>query len=293
MDFLPQVLQFLLTGVTIGSIYAMVALGFNIIYNSSDVINLAQGEFVMFGGLSMVLLYGALRLPMPLAFILAVLIVVAVGALFERLAIHPLKDASVVTLIIITVGASILFKGIAQFIWGRDTYGLPSFSGDKPFHLLGATILPQSLWILGIVLGLVVALSLFFGKTLTGKAMRACAVNRAASSLVGINVRLMVLFSFALSAGLGAVAGIIITPIAFMDYERGTGLAIKGFAAAVLGGLGSGAGAVAGGFLLGVLESLGAGLISSGYKDAIALIILLLVLFVRPRGIMGTISGEK
>jgi branched-chain amino acid transport system permease protein len=126
---------------------------------------------------------------------------------------------------------------------------------------------------------------------MTGKAMKACAVNRVAASLMGINVRLMVLFSFALSAAIGATAGIIITPVALMDYDRGTMLAIKGFAAAVLGGLGSNVGAVMAGFIIGLMESLGAGFISSGYKDAIALLVLLFVLFLRPSGIMG--SAEK
>jgi len=288
MSLGDQLLQYLFTGITIGTIYGMVALGFNIIYSSTGIINLAQGEFVMLGGMTMVYLTTIIRLPMAIGFFLSILIVTAIGAAFERAAIHPLRNPSVITLIIITVAASILFKGGAMFAWGKYTFILPPFSGEEPLNVLGATILPQTLWILGIMGATVVFLILFFGFTITGKAMRACAVNRTAASLVGINVKTMVLLSFALSAGIGATAGIIITPIALMDYDRGTMLAVKGFSVAVLGGLGSNVGAVLAGFIIGIMESLGAGFVSSGYKDAIALVVLLLVLFVRPSGLLGS-----
>ncbi len=288
MNLGDQLLQYLFTGITIGAIYGMVALGFNIIYSATGIINLAQGEFVMLGGMMMVYLTAIIKLPMIVSFFLSILIVTAIGAAFERAAIHPLKSPSVLTLIIITVAASILFKGGAMFAWGKHTFSLPPFSGEKPISVLGATILPQTLWILGIMGATVALLIFFFGFTLTGKAMRACAANRTAASLVGINVRTMVLLSFALSAGIGATAGIIITPIALMNYDRGTMLAVKGFSVAVLGGLGSNVGAVVAGFIIGIMESLGAGFISSGYKDAIALVVLLLVLFIKPSGLLGS-----
>jgi branched-chain amino acid transport system permease protein len=282
-----QILQYIFTGLTIGSIFAMVGLGFNIIYNATDIINLAQGEFVMIGGMVMISLTKTLAIPMIPAFFLTVIIVAIVGILFERLAINPLSNPSIITLIIITIGASIVFKGLAMLIWGKDTFIFPAFSGETPIIVGGAVIIPQSIWVLGITLCVVAGLALFFEKTLVGKAMRACATNRKAASLMGINVKRMVMLSFALSAAIGAVAGIIITPISLMEYQRGTMLAIKGFAAAILGGLGSGAGAVIAGFIIGVMESMGAGFISSGYKDAIALIVLLLVLFFKPTGLMG------
>ena len=288
MNLGDQLLQYLFTGITIGAIYGMVALGFNIIYSATGIINLAQGEFVMLGGMMMVYLTAIIKLPMVVSFFLSILIVTMIGAAFERAAIHPLKSPSVITLIIITVAASILFKGGAMFAWGKHTFSLPPFSGEKPISVLGATILPQTLWILGIMGATVALLIFFFGFTLTGKAMRACAANRTAASLVGINVKTMVLLSFALSAGIGATAGIIITPIALMNYDRGTMLAVKGFSVAVLGGLGSNVGAVVAGFIIGIMESLGAGFISSGYKDAIALVVLLLVLFIRPSGLLGS-----
>jgi len=288
MSLGDQLLQYLFTGITIGAIYGMVALGFNIIYSATGIINLAQGEFVMLGGMMMVYLTAIIKLPMVVSFFLSILIVTMIGAAFERAAIHPLKSPSVITLIIITVAASILFKGGAMFAWGKHTFSLSPFSGEEPISVLGATILPQTLWILGIMGATVALLIFFFGFTLTGKAMRACAANRTAASLVGINVKTMVLLSFALSAGIGATAGIIITPIALMNYDRGTMLAVKGFSVAVLGGLGSNVGAVAAGFIIGIMESLGAGFISSGYKDAIALVVLLLVLFIKPSGLLGS-----
>jgi len=286
MTTYSQVVQYVITGITIGGIYALIALGFSIIYNTTGIINFAQGEFVMLGGMIAVSLATA-GLPLLWAFLLSVLLVTAVGLLFERLAIHPLKGASIITLIIITIGASIFLKGVAMLIWGKDAVRLPSFSGDKPYHILGATILPQHLWILGITLSVMLLLHLFFEYTILGKAMRASAANRLAASLVGINVRKMAMCSFALSAAIGAVAGIIISPVTFSSYDVGTMLGLKGFCAAIIGGLGSSPGAILGGFLLGILESLGAGFLSSSYKDATAFCILLTVLFLRPRGILG------
>jgi branched-chain amino acid transport system permease protein len=293
MPLFSQIVQFLFTGITIGAIYGMVALGFNIIYNATGIINFAQGEFVMLGGIVMVWLTTALKIPLLPGFFLAIALVTVIGALFERLAIYPLKNPPVLILIMITLAGSIILKGGAMLFWGKDIYTLPHFSGEEPLLFLGATILPQTLWIIGILCVVVTILALFFNFTMVGKAMRACAVNPVAASLVGINVKKMVLLSFALSAALGAIAGIIITPIALMEYDRGAILALKGFAAAVLGGLGNGVGAVVAGLIIGILESLGAGFISSGYKDAIALIVLLLVLFIKPSGIFGVSEASK
>jgi branched-chain amino acid transport system permease protein len=293
MPLFSQIVQFLLTGITIGTIYGMVALGFNIIYNATGIINFAQGEFVMLGGIVMVWLTTAFKIPLLPGFFLAIALVTVIGALFERLAIYPLKNPPVLILIMITLAGSIILKGGAMLFWGKDIYTLPHFSGEEPLLFLGATILPQTLWIIGILCVVVAILALFFNFTMVGKAMRACAVNPVAASLVGINVKKMVLLSFALSAALGAIAGIIITPIALMEYDRGAILALKGFAAAVLGGLGNGVGAVVAGLIIGILESLGAGFISSGYKDAIALIVLLLVLFIKPSGIFGVSEASK
>jgi len=293
MTFTSQLIQFLFTGLTLGSIYAMVALGFTMIYNATGIINLAQGEFVMLGGLVIVFFTMILKIPLPIGFALTVTLVTLVGALFERLAIQPLKNASVITLIIITLAGSILFRGLAMFLWGKDPYALPPFSGGNPWHFMGASLQPQIFWILVITVLVVCGTAFFFNRTLVGKAMTACAFNPLAARLVGIDVQRMVLLSFALSAAIGAIAGVIITPITLMDYERGPLLALKGFSAMVLGGLGSGAGSIIAGFIIGILESLGAGLISSGYKDAIALLVLLAVLWVKPSGLFGSAEASE
>jgi branched-chain amino acid transport system permease protein len=288
-----QVFQYFITGITIGSIYAMVAVGFNIIYNVTEIINFAQGEFVMLGGLIMVSLHVVIGLPLILAFPVTVLLVTIVGVILDRVAISPIRRPTVLSLIIATIAASILLKGTAMFIWGKDSFDLPAFSGRNPIVIFGAVIQPQYFWVIGFLIIIVIALSIFFDRTIIGKAMNACADNPNAASLVGINVQKMVLLSFALSAAIGAVAGITITPISLMEYDRGAMLAVKGFGAAILGGLGSFPGAIVGGLIMGTIESLGAGLISSGYKDAFALIVLLVVLFFKPSGILGSIEISK
>jgi branched-chain amino acid transport system permease protein len=285
---LSDLIQFLFIGLQRGSIYAMVAMGYNIIYNSTGVINLAQGEFVVLGGLMMVTLTTTLNLSIPLGFLLTVLFVTLTGILIERFTIKPLKNASVMRLIIITIALSILMKGMAMCVWGKGTHFMRHFSSETPFEIGGATILPQTIWIIGILVAIVGAFIWFFNYTMIGKSMRACSINRDSARLAGINDRNMVMLSFALSAGIGGIAGIIITPIIQMDYGRGALLGLKGFGAAVVGGLGNSIGAVVAGILLGILEAMGGGYISSHYMDAIALLILLIVLFVRPSGIFGS-----
>ncbi|MEK7821087.1 MAG: branched-chain amino acid ABC transporter permease, partial [Pseudomonadota bacterium] len=216
-----QALQFLFSGVTVGAIYALVGLGFNLIYNASRVINFAQGEFVMIGGMATVFLIES-GMPMPAAIPLAIAATTLVGAALEKFAVEPARRASVVTLIIITIGASIFLRGLAQVVWDKKLHALPAFTGDAPITLWGATILPQSLWVLGVSLVLVVALRWFFARTLTGKAMLATANNRDAAQLVGINVRRILLLSFALSATLGAMGGILVAPITLTAYDIGT-----------------------------------------------------------------------
>ena len=290
---LDQVLQFLLTGVTVGATYALVALGFAIIYNASDVVNFAQGEFVMLGAMSAIALSAGNGLPMWLSLPLAILVTIGVGILLQRFAIAPARGASVVSTIIITIGASIFLRGVALLLWGKDIFALPHFSGEMPIHLGKATLLPQNLWVMGGAALLVIGVHYFFNRTTLGKAILACSCNRNAAHLVGINVNMMLLIAYGLSALLGAMAGILVAPITFTSYDAGVMLGLKGFSAAILGGMGNPMGAVAGGLLLGLIESLAAGLISSGYKDAIGFIILLLVLFFRPRGLFGKASVER
>lgn len=289
---MPELLQFLFSGVTVGAVYALAALGFTIIYNASDVVNFAQGEFVMLGGMITVFAHLA-GAPLPLAALLAIVITASLGVAMNKLAIEPARGAPVVSLVIITIGASIFIRGAAQLIFGKQIHSFPAFSGDEPFHIGGATILPQSLWVIGGAVAVFIGLWLFFTRTLLGRAVLATSNNPLAAELVGINTGFVMTLSFALSAGIGALAGVLVTPITLTSYDVGLGLALKGFAAAMLGGMGNPKGALVGGLTLGLLEALTAGYISSQYKDAAAFLVILAVLFFLPQGLFGRKATER
>ncbi|WP_029586940.1 branched-chain amino acid ABC transporter permease [Bradyrhizobium sp. URHD0069] len=289
---MAEFFQFLMSGLTVGAVYALVALGFTLVYNASDVVNFAQGEFVMLGGMVTVFVAAA-GVPLPLAALIAVVAAVAVGLLLYWLAIEPARGASAVTLIIITIGASILLRGAAQILFDKQFHKLPSFSGDTPVNLFGAAVQPQSFWVLGGTAVIVLLLYAFLERTVLGKAVLATAANRLAARLVGINTATVMALAFGGSAAIGAIAGILITPITLTSYDVGTLLALKGFAAAMLGGMGNPLGAMAGGLLLGLLEAFGAGYISSTYKDAFAFIVILVVLFAMPQGLFGRRVVER
>jgi len=283
-----EFLQYLFTGITIGATYALIALGFTLIYNASHVINFAQGEFLMIGGMATVSMT-AMGVPMLLAVVLAVILAGLLGIALQRLAIAPAKDANVVTLIIITIGASIFIRGLAQLVWGKGYHVMPNFSSNEPIEIFGAVLNSQSLWVLGVGAVMVVALVYFFTRTLTGKAILATSMNKDAARLVGIRTQVVLMLAFMVSALLGSVAGIVVAPITFTSYNIGIILGLKGFVAAAIGGLGSGMGAVVGGLALGVVEAMAAGYLSSDYKDAVAFSMILLVLFFMPRGLFGAI----
>ncbi len=277
-----QVLQFLITGITNGSIYALIALGFVVIYSVTSVINFAQGEFAMLGALLAVSLIAA-GLPQGLAVVAAVIGVGIFTAVLYKVGLRPARDASPLTLIIITIGAALAIRGVALVVWGTEPYQMAPFTVGSPLQVGGAVIRLQSLWVLGTTLVLQPLLHLFFTRTMLGRSLRACAVNRLAARLMGIRTDRMALLAFGLSGSVGALGGVIIAPIIFATYDMGLMLSLKGFVAAVMGGLVNYPAAVAGGFLLGILESLGAGFISSGYKDAIAFIALFIILLSTPR----------
>ncbi len=290
---MQEILQYIFSGITSGAIYAIIAIGLSMLYSSTDLINFAHGEFVMLGALSLVTLWVKFALPLPVAFLVTVLGVSLSGLLFERLAIRTVKKPQPIVLVIITVGASIFLRGVAMIVWGKDAHGTPPFLDKAPIEIGGAMLLPQSVLILVAALVLSYALHFFFTKTLTGKAMTACAISRKAAWITGIPAERMTLLSFMMSTGAGAVAGIFIAPITMSSYDMGTMLGLKGFCAAMIGGLGSLWGACVGGFLLGILEALGVGLFSSGLKDAIAFLLLLLILYFRPGGIFKATEATR
>jgi branched-chain amino acid transport system permease protein len=291
--FLELFFQYLVAGLTYGTIYAIVGIGFNIIYNTTGIINFAQGEFVMLGGMTAVTLYAFL--PLPLAIVGAVLITMAVGGLIEMVFIRWLVKPSVLRMIIITIGISILIREAALLIWGESVRSLPYFTGNEISALSfgGVRVSPQVIWSLGVCTVVVILLNLFFKFTMVGREMRACAANRDAATLCGIPTRNMVTLSFVLSAGIGALAGCVVSPITQTQYAIGSGLAIKGFTVAILGGLGNSMAAVAAGFILGILESFSIWVMPTAYKDAISISILLAMLFLRPSGLFGNREAFK
>lgn len=291
MDLSSQLLQLLFSGLTLGSIYSLIALALVTTFNITGVLNLAQGEFVALGALLAASLYAA-GLPLAAAFLVSVALVAALGAIIERVAIYPARESSALTLIIITVGLSISLRGLALLVWGTDPVSLPAFSSGGPLLVGGAAVNLQTLWILGMAAVTMVVMYVFFELTYTGKALRACVINRTAALLVGINPSSMSLLAFAGSGAIGAAAGIFITPVTLATYDMGFMLGVKGFVAAAIGGMHNIRGAVLGGFILGILEVYSAGLVSSGLKDAVALVVLLAMLMLRPEGLLAA-AGRK
>lgn len=288
-----ELLQFAFAGLKNGSIYALVALGFTLVYAATGAINFAQGEFYMLGGMLSVWAYASLGLPLPLAGLVGVMSTAIIGGIFELLAIRPRKDGDPLALVIITVGGSMLLSSVVRHRLGPTERSLPLFSGGGSVDIFGAVLEIQTIWILGMTAAAVVGLWYLYNRTGLGRAMRACAVDRDAARIVGIDTRTMVTVSFVLAATLGALAGMAVTPLTQTAFDVGPTVGIKGFAAAILGGLGNPIAAVVGGLVLGLLESMSIAFISSTYKDAIALVVLLGVLFVRPQGIMGRSRREK
>jgi branched-chain amino acid transport system permease protein len=319
---LPQYVQLILDGIRGGAIYALIALGFVTIFNVTGVINFAQGGFVMLGAMICISFFdlsafsGLAPAPrLALSAVLSVLTVSLVGAVMERLAIFPSRNSPALTLIIITVGVYTIMWGTALLIWGADPYQLPAFStldqSDKIFRFgqivldgdtswifasstlptgakfTGVMIKAQSLWIWGTTAVILVILAFFFERTILGKAVRACAINRRAAQLMGISPSQMSLLAFVLAAALGAIGGIVLAPATAPTYDMGLRPGLKGFVAAIMGGLVNFPGAVIGGLLLGILENLGAGVTKAGLKDIFAFIVLILILLFRPRGIIG------
>jgi branched-chain amino acid transport system permease protein len=287
-----QFLQFVVAGLKSGSIYALIALGFTIVFAATGAINFAQGEFFMLGGMIGVSLVH-LGLPLVVAVPLAVVITAALGAVLEILAIRPIADGDPLRIIMVTIGGSVILRQAALHIFGPDEAPLASFTKGPSIVIFGAAIERQTVWIWLVTAVAVVALVVLYRKTSFGRAMRATALRRDAAKLVGIDTSAMVTVSFALAAGLGALAGLVVAPLTQTAFDVGAGIGVKGFAAAILGGLGNPVAAVGGGIVLGLLESMTAGYINPLYKDGVALIVLLAVLFVRPQGLFGGSGREK
>jgi branched-chain amino acid transport system permease protein len=285
-------LQYLVSGVIYGSIYAAVAIGFNIVYNATGIINFAQGEFAMLGGMIAASL--APLVPLWLAVTAAVAITAMSGVAVERVFLRRVARGGVLKMIITTIGLSIALREAALLIWGESVRTLPFFSGNEvsSVSVLGANFSPQVFWVVGVTALVVAGLTLFFRFSLSGKAMRGCSANRDGARLCGISPDSLVTMAFGLSAGIGAVAGCVVAPLTQTHYAIGAGLAIKGFTVAAFGGLGNSVAAVVAGLFLGMLESFSIIVVPEAYKDVVTIGVLLLVLFVKPSGLFGSrVSG--
>lgn len=273
-------------GLAVGMIYALVALGFVLIFNAVNVVNFAQGDFTMFPAFVVSFLLTSSGLPMPAAIAGTLLFAIVFGLLFNRLVYYPLRKRSFVPVIIATIGVSVFLKNIALVLFGADPRKLePLIPGVV--KLFGTNINAQYLVIIGVTTILLLAQYLVFDRTLLGKRLQATAQNPEMAALLGINTGVMVAGTFAYSAILGAVAGILFAPLFGITAEMGTLIALKAFAATVIGGFGSIPGAVLGALFLGVVEIFGAAYVSADYKDAFAFVILIAVLLFRPQGFFG------
>jgi branched-chain amino acid transport system permease protein len=286
MNEVSHLVQFLFSGITTGSIYALIAVSLVIVYKVSQLICFAQGEFFVFGALTMVTLT-ARGLPMPLAFVLSILIAACLGALIQQVLIRPIRGSSVGALIVMTIAISLALRGLALIAWGRESHVLSPFTRGEPLQILGASLQLQVLWIVGITLIVLLVIWFFFEKTSLGIAMRACAENPLGASLMGINVQRAALFAWAWGSGIGALAGAAVAPLLFMQYTGGVMPMVKGFIAMSIGGLSSIVGSVLAGFLLGLVESYTIGLISSKFSDTIVFALLMGVLIFRPNGLFS------
>jgi branched-chain amino acid transport system permease protein len=285
-------LQFAFSGLTIGAIYAFVALGVSIVYSSSGIVNFAQGQFVMIGGMVAATASAAFGLPVPLAMLAGVAAAAASGALMGAAFVLPMLRAGEFPLILVTLGVSVVTEALAVVVWGTDPHILDSLLRIEPMRVAGATLTADSLVIMAVIAAGLLLFSLFLARTRWGRAMRATAIDRNVAASLGINPRYVIVMAFTLAAAFGGLAGALLTPLISTSAQAGLLMTIKGFTAAVLGGMASPTGAVAGGFILGLIEAFSSGYISSTYQGVIASVILIVLLVARPQGLFTAFARQ-
>jgi branched-chain amino acid transport system permease protein len=289
MADLDFVLQSLVNGIAVGLLYGLVGIGFSVIYNASGIVNFAQGIFVMLGGMVTYALGVRLGLPLVPAALLATVLVAAVGVALDLLVVVPMKSRNVPLygIILGTLAAQIIVERIVILTAGDQPRTFEPLTAGGPLMLGGIAIGYQTFWILGVTALLIALLWLFFTHTNSGRALRACSQNAEAAALLGIPVRRMIALSFALSAALGSIAGILITPTQYTSFSVGEPFGISGFIAAIIGGFGNPAGALVGGLVLGIVQSLAIVSLGAAFKNIAALVVMLLVLLFFPAGVLG------
>ena len=290
---LGDLLQFSFAGLTIGAAYALVAVGFSIVYRGTGAINFMQGEYVMVAGVLAGLIHELYAPPLWVTIAITLLGSLAVGLLTELIGVRTMRARTADAITIATIGLAVVLKAATMIGTGKRTFALPAFSGTEPIRIGTAALLPQTLWNLAIVALAAVLFTLFFRYTRRGVMLRAAADDPTAAAMMGVSLRETMGWTFALAALLGGVAGVSLTPVTLMSFESGTLLGLKGFAAAMLGGIGSMSGSLIGGLLLGLAEALTAGYISSQYTDVVAFAVLLAILFARPTGLLGLVGARR
>lgn len=285
--------QIVISGLTVGAIYALIAIGFTIVFSTVRIVNFAHGEFVMAGGMLYAYLHAVQGLPVVGAVGLSILSCMALAWLVYELVLASVDKDNHIAQVMLTLGVGITLKGLAQVFIGKDTHFPPAFSAGAPIAVGSATIPPQTLWIVGSLALLLAGLYGLLRYTRVGKGMTAVSINHYAATLMGISPKRAAILAFVIAGMVGGAAGALLAPVASAHYDNGIFLGIKGFAAAILGGLGSPLGAVLGGIVLGLTESLTAGYVSSVYKDAVSLVLLLIILLARPQGLIGKRLPQK
>jgi branched-chain amino acid transport system permease protein len=293
MPSLTTALQFLVNGIGIGCIYGLVAIGFAVIFNSSGIVNFAQGAFVMLGGILAYVFFTA-GVPLWLSAVLAVLATALLGAAIQILVVKPLfkRRTALFMMILATLAISVIIENAVLHLVGDQSFSFPGFTPGPPFRWGGVAIDRQMIWIVLVSVGLVGLLIALYRYTLIGKAMKACAINPQVASVLGIPVQRMLVYSFAMSAALGAIAGVLITPTQYTAYHVAVPFSVNGFVAALIGGLGNPVGAFFGGLFVGLLQSYSVLFFSAGYKEVVTFSVLLIFLFIRPGGLFGSLVED-
>ena len=291
---MTDLLQLILSGVAVGMIYALLAFGYNITFSTSRTINFAQGEFLMLGALTGLTAAVTWKFGYAGALFAAAIVGCLLGVVLEKAAIAPaLKTGSAVSWILATVALGIIARNAAERIWGTDDARFPAPLGDDPLTFLGVRVLPQELLVIGAAALIMSGVELFRRKSIWGKAVTAVAADKDAAALMGINVPLVITFSFVLSSAIAAVSGVLVAPLTLAGATMGTLLGTKAYAVAIVGGLQSGLGVLVGGLLLGLSEQFTARYVSTGYKDTPGFVLLILILLVKPSGLFGRKTIKK
>lgn len=292
-------LQQLINGLTLGLIYALIAVGYTMVYGVIQLINFAHGEIYMLGAFFCMTFITVLGAPFYVAMLMAMALCALVGVAMDRVAYRPLRKAPRLAVLITAIGMSIFLQNLALIKWGSrpipfPAEALPAYFNETAFRIGDVMLAWRQVFIFLVTVGLMIVLNLIITRTRTGAAMRALAQNKVAAALMGVNVDRIIAYTFAIGSALGAVAGILVAAFygrmdPFMGYMAG----VKAFSAAVLGGVGSIPGAMLGGVVLGVAEALGAGYVSSLYRDGMAYAVLILVIILRPSGLLGKAVIDK